>query len=110
MSDYRVVKTYEEVRKSISNFNRDLEGSDVLKSRLSSVRAWDYVPEEDAVGPSKFIGYNGMTEKKYVKFTSGARCATANGSHFSNCDPMWWSGRLPALPVLPSFSTPSGKS
>ena len=71
MSDYRVVKTYEEVRKSISNFNRDLEGSDVLKSRLSSVRAWYYVPEEDAVGPSKFIGYNGMTEKKYAKFTSG---------------------------------------
>ena len=71
MSDYRVVKTYEEVRNSISNFNRDLKGSDVLKSRLSSVRAWYYVPEEDAVGPSKFIGYNGMTEKRYVKFTSG---------------------------------------
>ena len=80
MSDYRVVKTYEEVRKSISNFNRDLEGSDVLKSRLSSVRAWYYVPEEDAVGPSKFIGYNGMTEKKYAKFTSDASSCSILGA------------------------------
>lgn len=60
-----LVKNMKEVRASIRQFNIDVERNADLASRLKMSRAWYYDPELDLVGPSKFIGYAGMTAERY---------------------------------------------
>lgn len=71
-----LVKNLDEVRASIRQFNADLERSAEMTARLKMSRAWYYDPETDLVGPSKFIGYSGMTAEKYVH---GLRQAKPDG-------------------------------
>lgn len=60
------VTTYNQVNGNVRNFNAGLsEGTD-LETLLAYFRAWYFLPEEDAVGPSKFIGYEGMTGAEYM--------------------------------------------
>jgi hypothetical protein len=61
-----VAETYQDVVESVKAFNGGLEEEGGLKNQLSFFRAWYYIPELDAVGPSKFIGYKGMTAKEYM--------------------------------------------
>ena len=65
MNGHRWVKNYEDVRKNVQNFNNDLNDAEHLQNILAAFTAWYYVPEEDAVGPSIFIGYSEMTVEKY---------------------------------------------
>ena len=69
MNGHRFVKNYEDVRKNVQNFNNDLNGAEHLQVKLSGFKQWYYVPEDDAVGPSKFIGYLDMTAEKYRHMT-----------------------------------------
>lgn len=61
-----LVDTVEQVREGIRRFNADLERRDELVARLTMNRAWYYDNEVDMVGPSKFIGYVGMTAERYI--------------------------------------------
>ena len=61
------VKTYENVIESVRAFNEGLSRTRDLQRQLSYFRAWYYAPELDAVGPSKFIGYRGMTASEYMR-------------------------------------------
>jgi len=63
----RIVDSYEEVVRSVRAFNEDLSEAHVLQGQLSYFRAWYYIPELDAVGPSKFLGYRGMTVSEYMQ-------------------------------------------
>lgn len=64
-----LAESFEDVVESVSAFNRDLTGSQDLQDKLSYFRAWYYIPELKMVGPSKFIGYKGMTAIKYSQST-----------------------------------------
>jgi hypothetical protein len=61
------VKTYDDVIESVRAFNKDLEHSNRLRERIRFFQSWYYVPELDAVGPSKFIRYKGMTAIEYIR-------------------------------------------
>lgn len=63
----KLVKDLDEVRGRIRQFNDDLKMGKNLTARLKQFRAWYYDPESDLVGPSKFIGYAGMTADQYVR-------------------------------------------
>ena len=68
MNDFVIVKRYGDVRKNVLTFNEALPNSKYLQGRpLSDFTVWYYVPEEDAIGPSKFIGYLDMTAKIYER-------------------------------------------
>ncbi|MBI4282357.1 MAG: hypothetical protein HY672_02585 [Chloroflexi bacterium] len=61
------VSSYNQVAENVRCFNAGLlQGTD-LETLLAYFRAWYYLPEEDAVGPSKFIGYEGMTGIAYME-------------------------------------------
>lgn len=54
---------------NIRRFPRELKGNATLKSRLAYARAWYAhrdIEGEWHFGPSKFIGYEGMTAEEYV--------------------------------------------
>jgi len=51
------VENYEDVIEPVRAFNEGLKEGGNLENQLSYFRAWYYIPELDAVGPSKFIGY-----------------------------------------------------
>ena len=61
------VKTYEDVLESIAVFNKSLEKSKRFREQIRFFQSWYYVPELDAVGPSKFIRYKGMTGFDYIR-------------------------------------------
>jgi hypothetical protein len=66
------VRIYEEVIESVRSFNEGLAAmergaGDDLAGLLAYFRAWYYIPELDLVGPSKFIGYRGMTASEYME-------------------------------------------
>lgn len=63
----KLVRELDEVRGRIRQFNDDLKTGKGLAARLKQFRAWYYDPESDMVGPSKFIGYAGMTAEQYVR-------------------------------------------
>lgn len=75
-----LVTDYDQVVENVLRFNEELRGSVGLQRRLSHFRAWYYIPEKDAVGPSKFIGYQGMNAVRYLeggldgKETEAAAC------------------------------------
>ncbi len=54
--DYELIESYREVVENVRQFNEDLVANTDICSQLSQFRAWYYVPELDALGPSKFIG------------------------------------------------------
>lgn len=58
----KLCSSYQEIVESATLFNNG-KG---LEKRLRYFRAWYYIPEIDAVAPSKFIGYNEETVKNYV--------------------------------------------
>ncbi len=60
------VSHYPDVVQNVRVFNEALEQHPKLRSRLSYTHAWYFVPELDAAGPSKFIGYKGMTAEFYL--------------------------------------------
>lgn len=60
------VSSYEHVVENIKNFNEGLSQGNGLETLPSYFRAWYYAPEADAVGPSKFIGYEGITVSEYM--------------------------------------------
>ena len=66
----KIADSVSSVMESLKRFNRDLETSEGLRDRLAYVRGWYAVRKEDGTGwifgPSKFIGYNGMTSDIYL--------------------------------------------
>lgn len=67
----QLVKSIDHVKECIGRFNQDLArpkdpASQRLAELLSYNRAWYLDPDTGLVGPSKFIGYAGMTAKNYV--------------------------------------------
>ena len=61
------VKTYDDVLESIAVFNKSLEKSKRFRDQVRFFQSWYYVPELDAVGPSKFVRYKGMTGFDYIR-------------------------------------------
>ena len=51
-----LVDKYEQVRENVQTFNEVLKGLESLQANLLRFKSWYYVPELDAVAPSKFIG------------------------------------------------------
>jgi hypothetical protein len=64
-----IVSTAQQVLGNIPRFEKELKGSPELQNRLAYARAW-YASRDGAgkwhFGPSKFIGYKGMTAEQYV--------------------------------------------
>lgn len=79
---------------NIEKFEREVEGSPGLQSRLAYARAW-YASQDDSgqwhFGPSKFIGYEGMTADAYLNDAEderdGRRTETQLRSWFKEVDP-----------------------
>jgi hypothetical protein len=65
--NYELIESYQEVVDNVRRFNRDLETGEDIRSQLSQFRAWYYIPELDAFGPSKFIGYKRMNTSQYQR-------------------------------------------
>ncbi|MSQ14096.1 MAG: hypothetical protein EXR47_08220 [Dehalococcoidia bacterium] len=62
----QVAQNLKAVKESLIAFDQGLKENRNLDRRLSLFRAWYYIPELDAVGPSKFIDYKGMTAAEYL--------------------------------------------
>ena len=60
-----LVTKYEQVRENVQTFNEVLKGLESLQANLLRFKSWYYVPELDAVAPSKFIGFAEMTGDYY---------------------------------------------
>ena len=60
-----LVTKYEQVRQNVQTFNEVLKGLESLQANLLRFKSWYYVPELDAVAPSKFIGFADMTGDYY---------------------------------------------
>ena len=60
-----LVTKYDEVRQNVQTFNEVLKGLESLQANLLRFKSWYYVPELDAVAPSKFIGFADMTGDYY---------------------------------------------
>lgn len=65
----KMVSTQQQAEANIRHFESELDGSTALQRRLPYARAW-YADRDDSgdwhFGPSKFIGYRGMTADEYV--------------------------------------------
>lgn len=61
-----LVESYKEVLENVRVFNQQKD-SGGLQRLLSRFRSWYYVPELGVAGPSKFIGYKGMTADLYLR-------------------------------------------
>lgn len=79
------VASYGQVVENVLQFNEQLRGSVGLQRRLSHFRAWYYIPEKDAVGPSIFIGYQGMTAERCLEGGLDGRDTEA-----AACLPRWF--------------------
>ena len=60
------VETMDQISANIGEFNRSLYEQPKIQNRLSMFRSWFYCPIQDAVAPSKFIGYMDMTGENYA--------------------------------------------
>ena len=63
--NHPLVTKYEQVRQNVQTFNEVLKGLESLQANLLRFKSWYYVPELDAVAPSKFIGFADMTGDYY---------------------------------------------
>src|SRR5688572_1612009 len=65
----KISSTEQQVRRNIRRFRAELDSSTELQARLAYARAWYADCDDDDewhFGPSKFVGYQGMTAKEYV--------------------------------------------
>ncbi|MBI4311567.1 MAG: hypothetical protein HY681_07270 [Chloroflexi bacterium] len=62
-----VVDSYDDVVTNVQVFNQGLDEGEGLEQQLSYFRAFYYIPEKNAVGPSKFVGYKGMNATEYLR-------------------------------------------
>ncbi|MEW9053061.1 MAG: hypothetical protein AB2392_18015 [Neobacillus sp.] len=60
-----LVTSLKEVVDNINRFNKDLEDNTDIITQLTMFRHWYYIPELNAFGPSKYIGYKDMSTSKY---------------------------------------------
>ena len=65
-----LIESYDDIEKNVRRFSEGLKSSQDLQNRLSTFVVWYYLPTEDSVGPSKFVGYRGMTAEKYVQYSA----------------------------------------
>jgi hypothetical protein len=66
---YAVVSDPENVLANIVRFENEINQSDPLQKRLAYARAWYAYEDEEGrwhFGPSKFVGYDGMTAARYI--------------------------------------------
>jgi len=66
MDQLEFVKNKEEIRQSLTNFNkqaRDYQDRACLLVRQTTY--WVYDPRQDAFGPNKFVAYKNMTFSRY---------------------------------------------
>ena len=63
------VKTPEQIRESLNNFNREAPQFRDFALRLVRERFhyWVYDPSSEAFGPNKFVGFRNMTFSKYQR-------------------------------------------
>ena len=61
------VETVDSIEQACSNVERFNDSIGELAKTLSNFKDWYYCPRIDKVGPSKFIGYRGMTGLKYME-------------------------------------------
>lgn len=69
-SQLPLIDSVEDVILNIKTFNKDLDNSEELISKLRFFQHWYYSEELDLFGPSKFIGYKGNTSEEYRKGTN----------------------------------------
>lgn len=65
----QIVSTESQVNDNIRRFPSELKRSRALRDRLAYARAWYAVPGQGGdwmFGPSKFVGYQGMTAEEYL--------------------------------------------
>jgi len=62
-----LVDNYEEVVANVKQFQKDLEDGTYMIGKLSQFKEWFFLPELDAFGPSKYIGYKEMDAVFYNK-------------------------------------------
>jgi hypothetical protein len=60
-----LVVSLEDIVQNIKQFNRDLEDNTDIVTQLTQFIHWYYIPNLDAFGPSKYIGYKNMNTSKY---------------------------------------------
>lgn len=65
MSGHEFVSSYDEIVENVRQFNADLSRGEPGITSLSQFRHWYYIPELDAFGPSKFVGYKNMRATLY---------------------------------------------
>jgi hypothetical protein len=86
-----LVTDLQEAISNILRFEAQLDGSSDLRARLAYARSWYAHPHEEdwCFGPSKFIGYQGMTAKEYVNEESrdGRRTERQLGEWFIEIPP-----------------------
>ncbi|MEX0762780.1 MAG: type II toxin-antitoxin system HicB family antitoxin [Dehalococcoidia bacterium] len=66
------VQTFDDISESTRRWNADLGAHQLLEDRLSTHKHFYYVPGV-GIGPSKFIGYRGMTGEDYVALARAER-------------------------------------
>lgn len=62
-----LVTSLREVVNNINQFNKDLEDNTDITSQLTMFIHWYYIPDLNAFGPSKYIGYKNMNTPKYAR-------------------------------------------
>ena len=72
----KLARSYEDVLESTKVFNAGLKTDSRLCGRFAQFRAWYYLPEIDAVGPSKFVGYSDISVDFYFTHTGKVARAT----------------------------------
>jgi hypothetical protein len=72
---HELVRNLSEIRDNVFRFNAALNEGHELSGQLSQFRHWYYVPEIDAFGPSKFVGYRDAETASYkeTKFDKDGR-------------------------------------
>ncbi len=67
-----LVTSYEQVRTNVEAFHEAVKDHEGLQANLLRFKSWYYVPELDAVAPSKFIGFEAMTGEFYEANRKGS--------------------------------------
>lgn len=62
---FELVDSFEEVKANVKQFHKDLENGTYIVDKLSQFKEWFYIPELDAFGPSKYIGFKQMNAVFY---------------------------------------------
>lgn len=90
-----LVTELEQVTDNVARFNRDLSEGKPICSRLSHFRDWYYIEAIGQFGPSKFIGYKGMTSERYqddavVKVAINGKSRNLSGLHSEKALKKWF--------------------